>query len=135
MANINEAIVAQMIAYAGITDLIGEGDAARLYPLVVPLNATLPAVAYEIVDSDEVTSHSGLSGLSFTRFQFTCHAADLSGASAVASQIRLCWNGFVGTLAGVKIDGSIPDSPRQGYSEQHAAPVVQIDVMVMHHGT
>jgi hypothetical protein len=47
MATIEEAIVTKMLATSDITDLIGSGSSARLYPLVVPQTAALPAIAYQ----------------------------------------------------------------------------------------
>ena len=129
MATIEEAVVVRMGGDAGLTALIG----TRLFPLRVPQDADMPAIAYQKISSPKTHSHSGSSHLAQSRIQFTCEADDYATAKAVANAVRDCWDGFAGTVDGVRIDSALVQDDRDGWSEEHAAPVVRVDVMVWHY--
>ena len=132
MTTLSEVMVARMNAQAGLTALIGAGSAARLFPFRIPLNAALPAVAYQVIDSPLKKSHTGSSHLARSRVQFTCHGETLLQAEAVAAQIATCWDGVRGNFLGLRLDGAFPESARQEYSETHEAAVVRLDVIFWH---
>ncbi len=52
MSEIEEAIVSKLMSESAITALIGQ----RLYPQVVPQDVTLPAIAYQRIDSNPVAT-------------------------------------------------------------------------------
>ena len=137
MATIEAAIAARMLAVAELTALIGSGTAARLYPLVVPQDVQMPAVAYQKISSPKENSHGGFSHLAGSRFQFTCEASTYDSAKAVAAAVRHCWNGYSGiyapnTLESIRIDGALVQDDRDTWSETHLSPVVRIDVIIWH---
>lgn len=129
MATIEEAVVSRMQGYASLTALIG----TRLFPLIVPQDADLPAIAYQKISSPKTISHGGDSHLAQSRIQFTIQADTYSDAKSVSGQLRACWAGYRATVAGVRIDGALVQDDRDGWSEQHGAPVVRVDVMVWHY--
>jgi len=129
MATIEEAVVTRMQGYAGLAALVG----TRVYPLQVPQDVDLPAIAYQKISSPKTTSHGGDSHLAQSRIQFTIQADTYRAAKAVADQVRACWAGYRATVDGVRIDGALVQDERDGWSEQHGAPVVRVDVMVWHH--
>ncbi len=135
MATIEEAVVARMAGYAGLTALIGSGSAMRLYPLVIPQDAALPAIAYQKISSPKEQSHSGSSHLARSRLQLTCEAETYAGVKAVAAQVRECWWGFAGTVAGVRIDGCEIANDTDTTLERQAVttPVVRLDVLIWHY--
>ena len=96
--SIEESVVARMLAYDELTDLIGEGADMRLYPLVIPQDAALPAVAYQKISSPKTQSHSGSSNLAHSRFQFTCAADTYAEVKEVANAVRHCWDSYAGTV-------------------------------------
>ena len=135
MATIEEAIVTKVLATSAITALIGSGSAARIYPLVIPQTAALPALAYQKISSPKEQSHSGSSHLCRSRFQFTCVATDYAAVKSLATAVKNCWNSFRGTVSSVRIDGCAIDNDTDSALERQAAvsPVVRIDVLIWHY--
>jgi hypothetical protein len=130
MSVIEEAVVARMLADSALAALIDQ----RLYPLVIPQDVALPAVAYQKIDSPKTSSHSGRSDLARSRFQFACLAATYAGAKALASAVVDCWWGWRGTAAGVRIDGSLVENDSDSEIDRGSLvePVVMIDVVIWH---
>ena len=135
MATIEEAVASKMASTSAITALIGSGSAMRLYPLVVPQTAALPAVAYQKVSSPKEQAHTGSSHLARSRFQFTCEADTYAAVKSLATAVKNCWNSFRGTVSGVRIDGCAIDNDVDSALERQAAvsPVVRIDVLIWHY--
>jgi len=135
MTTIEEALVYKMANTAAITALIGSGSVMRLYPLVVPQTAALPAVAYQKISSPKEQSHSGSSHLARSRFQITCEAETYAGVKALATAVKNCWNSYRGTVNNVRIDGCAIDNDSDSANERQAAvtPVVRIDVLIWHY--
>lgn len=51
MADIGAAIKARLEAVSAVTDLVGSGAAARIYPIRLPQTPTLEAVTYQVVSA------------------------------------------------------------------------------------
>ena len=140
MATIEEAVVYKMLNTSAITALIDSGSAARLYPLVVPQTAALPAIAYQKISSPKEQAHTGSSHLCRSRIQFTCEADDYSTVKALAIAVKQCWDSFrgivnLGTLDSLAIDGCAVDNDVDSARERGAAvsPVVRLDVLIWHY--
>jgi hypothetical protein len=69
---------------AALTALVAE----RVYPLVVPQDATRPAVAFQRISGPRTYSHSG-PALAFARFQVTCEGNSYMEANQVAQAVRV----------------------------------------------
>jgi hypothetical protein len=134
MATIEEAVFERMSTYSAITTLIGTGSASRLYPLVIPQTAALPAVAYQKISSPKDLNHSGSSHLAHSRFQFTCAADDYSVVKTLTAAVRDCWLGFRGTVSGVRIDCCEVENDTDTALERQAtaSPVTRLDVLIWH---
>lgn len=128
MATIEEAVYARMAGYGALTGLVG----TRIYPLVVPQDVIMPAVAYQKISGAPQRSHSGFSNLSSDRFQITCEADDYATAKAVEVAVRHCWESYVGAQSGISIEAAQVVNIVDGFSDVHAAPVVRLDVMIWH---
>ncbi len=140
MATIEEAVTNRMLATSAITTLIGSGSAARLYPLVVPQTAALPAIAYQKISSPKEQAHTGPTHLARSRIQFTCEADTYAAVKALAAAVKQCWDSFQGivslsTTDSLRIDGCAVDNDVDSASEQGAAvsPVVRLDVLIWHY--
>ncbi len=140
MATIEEAVVARMAGYAGLTALIGAGANMRLFPLTIPQTATLPAVAYQKISSPKEQAQDGSSHLARSRLQFTCEADLYSEVKAVATQVKNCWDSFAGTITISSSDSLYVggceianDSDTAREREATATPVVRIDVLIWHY--
>ena len=125
---IEEAVAARMLAFPALSGLIVQ----RLFPLVIPQDMALPAVAYQKIDSPKTSSHSGRSDLARSRFQFTCAAETYAGVKALAAEVVNCWWGYRGTIGGVRIDGSLVENDSDGGAVLEGDNVVTIDVVIWH---
>lgn len=102
-------LFAWMKQEAGVTALIGAGDACRCYPAgEVPQNATYPLVTYQVVDTQVFDTLGGPAGVEKPLVQVDAWARTHSGAAALAKAIRGtdddgALNGYQGTLASVKV--------------------------------
>jgi len=123
---VQEGVVAHLMADSDVTDLIG----TRLFPLVVPQDASLPASAYQIIDDQQEHTHSGPSGLKFARLQFTHHASTYSEVYDVKAAVEASIDGKRRGLGSVNVQSVESQSARDGWSETHEAPVVRQDFLI-----
>lgn len=123
MATIEESQYSYLVAQS-------TAAGARFYPNVIPQDATLPAVAYQRIDGPRVMVHSGASGLTFARMQYSCTAATYSAAKALLHQVRAALNGYTGTMGtgGVKVEHCIVKNEVDGYNEVADKQVIRLDV-------
>ena len=135
---IEEAVYSRLTTFAGLAALIG----TRAYPLVIPIDATLPAVAYQTISSEPQWSHDGFSGLTQTRVQISTVAGDYATAKRVDQQVRTAFNAVSFTIvlgtqaADVHVQGAFIDNSLDDYDSVNlapeAAPVVRTDVILWH---
>ncbi len=81
---IEQTLRSYLLAQPAIAALIGE----RVYPLVLPQGAALPAITYQRISSVRESSHEGPSGLAHPRFQLNCWSGTYAGARAMADAVR-----------------------------------------------
>lgn len=72
---------------------------SRIYPLVLPPEVTVPAIAYARVSSPRIRSLTGFSHYSTPRFQFTAWADNYAVSKALANEIRKALDGYSGWTA------------------------------------
>jgi hypothetical protein len=106
VATIDTAIWLRLSGYAGLSALV----AARIYPPPVPQNAVYPLVTYQLIDEVEQHAFGVASGIVDTRYQVDCWAFTLSGARALATQVRLALDNYAGTSDTIIILNSFFDS-------------------------
>lgn len=93
MPAMEEALCAYLLTKTVVTSLVGTGNAARLWPLVLPQGYTVasgPAATYSIIDSDEDHTLADRTGLVQSRVQFAAFGNTLRDAIAVARAIKNC---------------------------------------------
>jgi hypothetical protein len=95
--DITEALQAYLTGDSNFSDLAG----TRLYPILIPQDATMPAAAYQQIGSaDEIRGHAGPTGMARARIQFTAAGSDYSSCKGLAAAIKgLLW-GYRGVLSG-----------------------------------
>lgn len=81
---IQETLLTILLDDSYVTNVVGQ----RIYPLRMPQNASLPAVVYQRIGVDPVSSLSGDSYLDRARIQITCWALSYSAAVNLANKIR-----------------------------------------------
>jgi hypothetical protein len=129
-----EGLVVLLTTDTAITALIGAPPVARVYPLVIPQDADMPAIAYQRISSVPSRSHSGFSGITQTRFQVTAEADMYSTVKALAIAIRRRCEAYHGGLGGVMFHSVFVENETDGWADfgEPPAPVVRIDLMVTH---
>lgn len=127
MATIEEALFTRLTEFAETAALLG----TRVYPLAVPQDAAMPALAYQRISGSPAYSHDGFSNLSRARFQMTCQADTYARVKALAAAVRHCWDGFKGTVEDIDLVAFI-ENELDSTSE---APVVRLDVRLLHNAT
>lgn len=138
---IEEAVYYKMVNDANLAGLVG----TRVYPLLVPQDAAMPAIAYQKISSQKYQAHDGSSHLARSRFQFTIEADDYATVKDTATAVRTCWDSFAGyvgsTTDGLTIQATAIENEMDGENigataqlgtPVVAVPVVRIDVVVWH---
>lgn len=137
-ATIEEAVYHRLTTFAGLEALIDD----RAYPLVLPVDVTLPAVAYQTISSIPKHSMVGPSGLTETRVQISTVAADYASAKVVDRQVRAAFDAvsFTALLTssdpGVTVQGAFVDNTIDDYDPTslapEAAPIIRTDIILWH---
>jgi len=96
---IEEAIMTYLLAYSGLTALVGR----KIFYEELPQGTVLPAVS--IIKISDVKDHTLTSQLENERpiFQFTCFALTKASSRLVANQLKLALQDYSGTLSGIEI--------------------------------
>ena len=129
---LEEALNSVLIGNAAVGALVG----ARVYPLVIPEEATLPAVAYQRVSGVRDTAHSdaqgfpGELGWAMGRVQLTINAETYSAAKSVARAIRKALNGKRGSMGGLMVHLARIENEQDGYNQTSKRCTVRLDVVV-----
>jgi hypothetical protein len=135
---IETAVYAKMIGDEAIADLVG----TRVYPLVIPQTAALPAIAYQKISSQKMQAHDGGSHLARSRFQITLEAETYGEVKDLADAVRACWDSFQGYVnyfylqaTSIENESDTEDEGRGSLQGQAVTglPVVRFDVMVWHY--
>lgn len=102
----------------------------RIYPLLVPQDATLPAIAYQRISGPRDHCHTGATGLAFARVQLTYVAASYDGAKVLGEAVRAAMDGLRGSLGAVQIGSCMLDNERDDWAVAFEKPVVRHDYLI-----
>lgn len=123
--NIKQALVSYLLN-TELTNLIDN----RLFPLILPQDAKLPAVTYQQVSIPRTLSLKGTGDKAQPRFQFSCWASNYSEGQAVANKLRNLLDGFSG-LMGENVRTSVRvASEREDYESETGRYRVDIDFLI-----
>lgn len=107
------------------------------YPILVPIDKTLPAWAYQWINpSSELLFQSGASGFVKDTVQLTVHGEEAGGKSAYqvavtnAEAIRAALDGFQGTMSGVAVQYCHVRSIEDSWAAQHEMPVARLRINI-----
>lgn len=123
---IEAGIFAHLIGNAGVVALVG----TRIYPLLVPQDAEMPALAYQRISGPRDHAHDGASGLALARIQLTFVAASYDGAKSLAAAVRAAMDGFSGMMGEVMVNACLLDNEIDHWAMGHEAPVVRHDYRI-----
>ena len=108
MTDLAENLFPFLAADATLAALVGN----RIYPLVRPQNAALPAITYQRISAPRTASHSGDSGLTNPRYQFNCWASTYREARQIAERLVTVFHGQRGMMPGIQagfVDNDLDD--------------------------
>lgn len=111
---IEPALYSIVVGDAGVSSLI----ATRMYPMVMPQNATLPAVSYFEVVAPRDHHGRGASGFVSAIYQIDCWASTHVAARSLAEAVRLALDGYRGRAAGVEVGAVLLESERDLYEDE-----------------
>jgi len=97
MTVLEESLYSYLVNYTGLVALVSD----RVYPFVMPDDATLPNVTFQRIDTPRELSHdsSGIGNeLAHPRFQFDAWAETYASAKAINEQVRAALNGKRGLI-------------------------------------
>lgn len=123
---VEAGLYAHLSTDAGVNALVG----TRIYPLLVPLDATLPAIAYQRISGPRDHHHQGASGLAVARIQLTYVGGSYSEAKQVAAAVRATLDGRRGGLGSTTVGSIMLDNERDEWSTGFELPVVQQDYVI-----
>ena len=109
---------------------------ARIYPMKLPQNWTLPAIVYQRISGARWANYSGASGRARPRFQIDCYASDYDGAKDLSDKVRKCLDGFKGDIntesnvGGIHLEGD-----RDIWEEATGVYRVTMDFIIPHFET
>jgi hypothetical protein len=78
------------------------------------------------------THDTGPAGYAMSRFQLSCYAATVAGVKALAEQVRQTWDGYRGTVGGVRIDAAMVANRLAGRADAVDMEREIIDVLIWH---
>lgn len=131
MPTLEAGIYAALITPGSFTQAV---IADRLYPLLIPQDAAVPAVAYQRVSGTRIPLYDGASGWARAVVQFSCQARSLAVAKAAAHAIRKDLDVFVGALGGVEIGRAFVVNEADS-DELEDAAVTRLDVDFLYQET
>lgn len=97
---IDDSMFSYLSTYAGLVSLISK----RIYPIVMPLNTTLPAVSFQRISTERTHAFSSDTSLTNATFQVSSWAKSdtvkkgYSHTQAVSAQVKTALQNFSGTL-------------------------------------
>ena len=128
MADLEEAIYSILSNDATVSGLVS----ARIYPMLVPQEQSLPAIAYqEISAPDRFYAHDGPVGIARKRIQITAVAERYASLKDTLAAIRGALSGYSDTVATVKIFSSFLANEFDGYGDQNDLFVGRQDYLIM----
>ena len=128
MALIEEALFTRLSGFAGLVALV----AARIYPVVLPQDVTLPAVSYQRVSGPRTSAMGSDPGLSHPRFEVSAWSEDYLTAKTVKEQIRAALQRWRGTVSGVVVIDTFLLGERDLYDPATLLYHVPVDVVIHH---
>lgn len=131
-----ESLVAYLMAYSGLTALIGSNP-VRIYWTRAPQAVAKPYVTMQRISGNRDTHMQGVSGLVESRVQVDCYGLTYAASKGVARAVEARISGLAFTQSGTVFQVCILDAERDGY-EDDATPDklyrTSLDFIIWHKG-
>ena len=131
MMQIEQAVLKELLADSGVTDLISE----RLYYVKAPQDVVKPYVIFFKASGPREYSHDGVSALARPRFQFSCFATTYYEAKQIAEAIRAAieaFNGIMGGAGGAEVGSCFCINESDIYEDNTQLFHVAVDYLIWH---
>ena len=126
---IEKALRKRLISTQNLTQIIG----SRVYPIMLPEKAVLPALTFGRVSTDGASlSHSGSTGIITSVFEIGCIAKDVEVAKQLARLVRAVFSGFSGTVDGYRIYRANVENEFDEYDPETGTYQVPIEIYLTH---
>lgn len=102
----------------------------KLYPILVPQNATLPAISYQVIRDDQVLYHGSQSNFYKAQIQLSVVCANYEQAVNLRNVLRNALDGYTGNMAGIKQVFRCSTSMSDDWAELHELPAARLDVSI-----
>lgn len=128
MSRIDEALFSLITSDDGCAEQLG----TRVYPLMIPQNAALPAACYQTITTQRKYTLREPSHTPAARMQITIKAASYDNAVVVANLIRELLEGYSGTVMGVEIAGVFLENEYDGFNLDTKSYTVRQDYRIQY---
>jgi hypothetical protein len=129
---IETAIFSKLSTATEVTDKVGVGNAARVYPVTLPQNITYPAIVFTRISGARTYSMDGPSGLASPRVQIDIYGNSVLEAMDLADRVRCTLNGLKETIGGIEILGTFLDTDRDDYNDTTETYRIIQDYIIHH---
>ena len=135
---IDTAIRTRLLSVAAVTTLVGDGDAARVWPVVLPQRAApkWPAITYQMISGRPDYELAAVAGVALIRIQINCwsgvrpeHDA-YAEARALAEAVRGALSGFSGTIGSDVIQTCFLENRISQYDDETQTHWEMLDFVV-----
>jgi hypothetical protein len=124
--SLTTGLVARLEADSGVGALAGD----RIFPNMIPQEATRPALAYQIISAPRFYTHSGATGEVVARVQITIEGNTYAECEALAEAVEASLSGFRGALGDVTVGAIFLDNEIDAYAETFAEATRRQDYII-----
>jgi hypothetical protein len=110
MNDIKAGLYAHALTKEAITDLVGAGANARIYPQDVPEDAALPYLVISLISNRHGQLINISEGLVEASVQIDCWADDSVEADELYYAVRISYDGYIGLMGSVMVQACLFDN-------------------------
>lgn len=126
-------IESQMYSYLTTHTSLKALVSTRVYPVIIPLVAELPAIAYQVLSDPPLETHQGVTGFHQMTVQFTVQDHSYNGALTVTNMLISAMNAWRGAVTGFSIKRTVKKSTLDGHNLPGAAFTRRINYEIQFH--
>lgn len=118
MSDISSGLITYLESKTAVTDIVGTGDNARIFPDRIPKDPTYPLVVVDEFASTHDHDLSGASGIYHPRISVDCYDQTSGDAQTLAEAVRGVMQGYRGAMGvefvhSCELDGKVRDQLQQ----------------------
>ncbi len=98
MTDLYKALNEEMLAESTITDIVGIGLDAGIYPGIPPPDATAPFISFRRISYQRIESLNGPTTLARATMQIDCWGSNNETMASLSEAVRALFDGFRGDM-------------------------------------